>query len=422
LSAETEAELFCVLHSELRSKVYMRAFAAAACCVLMLLTAAMSAQQRRAEAPPKLPPLSYTCPHHPDVLEDRPGACPLCKLALEPVRLDSSWMCPVHTAVIESDRGTCRLCRRQLVPVTVSLTWTCRGDAAAHLEPGLCSDGSPRIGQRALRPHGNHNPRHGGQFFMAPDNWHHIEGAYPTARTFRLYVYDDYGRPLPADKLKDVQARIVTKETFDPATRKTTELSAFPLRMSRNRGYLEARVDTTMLPAEMTAKVRFGGDSDEHRFDFTFDALTKEPAAPTSVPKPGSTSPAVAAAAPTPPAAAPAPAADASLNPPAIPSSMVEILSELKDKDTEVRDLIGRGDFGAVWVPAFRAKDLAIALEPHLAHLAAEKRDAGEPALARVVRGAWLLDAAGDVGNRQQVEAAYSTFTTAVTDVVAAFQ
>ena len=35
----------------------------------------------------------------------------------------------------------------------------------------------------------------------------------------------------------------------------------------------------------MTAKVRFGRDSDEHRFDFTFDALTKEPAAPTSVPK-----------------------------------------------------------------------------------------------------------------------------------------
>ncbi len=60
---------------------------------------------------------------------------------------------------------------------------------------------------------------------MAPDNWHHIEGAYPTARSFRLYVYDDYGRPLPADKLKDVQARVVTKETFDPATRKTTELS-----------------------------------------------------------------------------------------------------------------------------------------------------------------------------------------------------
>jgi hypothetical protein len=394
---------------------------ATAVCVLMLLTTAMSAQQRRAAAAPKLPPLSFTCAHHPDVLEDRPGICPLCKLALVPVRLDSSWMCPVHTTVIESERGSCRLCRRQLVPVTVSLTWSCRGDDTAHLEPGLCSDGSPRIGQRALRPHGNHNPRHGGQFFMAPDNWHHIEGAYPTARAFRLYVYDDYGRPLPAAALKDVQARIVTKESFDPATRKTTELSAFPLRVSRTSGYLEARIDTTTLPAEMTAKVRFGRDSEEHRFDFTFDALTKEPAAPTSVPSARAPSTGIAAVSPT--AAAPPPAETAAgLGPQAIPSSMAEILSELKGKETEVRDLITRGDFGAVWVPAFRAKDLAIALEPHLAHLAVQKRDAGEPALARVVRGAWLLDAAGDVGNRQQVEAAFSTFKAGVADVVAAFQ
>ena len=397
----------------------MRGLATAA-CVLLLLTVATSAQQRRVSAPAKLPPLSYTCAHHPDVLEDKPGICPLCKLALIPVRLDSSWMCPVHTTVIETERGTCRLCSRQLVPVTVALTWTCRGDNAEHLEPGLCTDGSPRIGQRALRPHGNHNPRHGGQFFMAPDNWHHIEGAYPTARSFRLYVYDDYGRPLPADKLKDVEARVVTKETFDPATRKTTEVSTFPLRMARNRGYLEARVDSAALPAEMTAKVRFGrDDANEHRFDFTFDALTKEPAAPTSVPQAAKAAPATAPA-------ASAPAAVAATSQPAansdMPATMAGIVSGLRSKDSEVRELIARGDFAAVWVPAFAAKDLAISLEPHLAHLQAGKRDVGEPALARVVRGAWLLDAAGDVGNRQQIEAAYSAFSAGVADVIAAFQ
>ena len=406
----------------------MRALATAI-CALTLLTAALSAQQGRAPAPPKLPPLSMTCPHHPDVIEDRPGSCPMCKMALVPVRLDSSWMCPVHTTVIESERGTCRLCRRQMVPVTVSLTWSCRGDTVEHVEPGLCSDGSPRIGKRALRPHGNHNPRHGGQFFMAPDNWHHLEGAYPTPRTFRLYVYDDYGRPLSADALRKVQARVVTNETFDPATRKTTEHSAFELRVARNRAYLEARVDTTMLPAEMTAKVRFDRESDEHRFDFTFDAFTREPAAPTSVPQPARTATAAPAAAPAQvPPVTPLPATEpvqpALVNPLAqpIPESMAEILSELRAKEAEVRDLIARGDFAAVWVPAFRAKDLAIALEPHLAHLAAPRRDAGEPALSRVVRGAWLLDAAGDVGNRQQVEAAYSTFTAGVNDVMAAFQ
>jgi hypothetical protein len=264
---------------------------------------------------------------------------------------------------------------------------------------------------------------------MAPDNWHHLEGVYPAARTFRLYLYDDYARPLSASAMRDVEARVVTKETFDPATRKETELVSFPLKVSRNRAYLEARVDTRTLPAEMTAKVRFGRGQDEYRFDFTFDALTKAPAAPASVPanvsaavggpQPGQAAPAATTTI-TPPATAQT--SDAGLLPQVIPESLMEILEQLKAKDGQVRDLIARGDFGAVWVPAFQARDLAIALEPHLANLAARKREVGEPAISRVVRGAWLLDASGDVGNRQQVEAAYATFQSAVAEVVEAFQ
>jgi hypothetical protein len=72
-------------------------------------------------------------------------------------------------------------------------------------------------------------------------------------------------------------------------------------------------------------------------------------------------------------------------------------------------------------VPAFHAKDLAIALEPHLGHLPPAAREAGEPALRQVVRLAWLLDAFGDVGNRQQLEAGYAEFRDAVAGVVRAF-
>jgi hypothetical protein len=357
-------------------------------------------------------------------------------MALVPVRLDTAWMCPVHTTITAAERESCRLCGRQMVPVTVALTWTCRGDAAAHLEPGLCSDGSPRIGQRTLRPHGNHNPRHGGQFFMAPDNWHHLEGAYPAARTFRLYLYDDYGRPLPLTELRKAEARVVTRETFDPATRVSTEHSVFPLRVAGNGAYLEARVDTRTLPAEMTAKVRFDRGSDEYRFDFTFDGLTKDPPAPLSAPPPTRTAAASSApvAAATP---APAPAArepDASpVVPPAtsdvsaslsqsIPTSMTGMVELLQARANEVAALVAGGDFAAVWVPAFQAKEIAIALEPHLGHLAPDKRELGEPAISRLVRGAWLLDASGDVGNRQQVEAAHAAFSSALADVVAAFR
>jgi hypothetical protein len=392
--------------------------------VALAIVDVVVAQRGKPPAAPALPPIVMTCIHHPDVLESKPGTCPYCKLPLVPVRLDSAWMCPVHTTVTDSNAGKCRMCGRQLVPVTVSLTWTCAADRATeHLEPGTCADGSPRIGRRTLRAHGNHNPQHGGQFFMAPDNWHHLEGVHPSARVFRLYVYDDYGRPLAAAKVKDIAARVVTQETFDPATRKTTEVRAFPLKQPRNRPYLEARIDPATLPAEMTAKVKFGSDQPEHRFDFTFASLSKEPAAPLA--RPSVTQPLSAPrTAPAAPTTAPAVSSSSELDPltPApIPTSMSGMLEQLEVRQKQVGDLIARGDFAAVWVPAFQAKDLAIALEPHVAHLSSDKRDAGEPALARVVRTAWLLDAAGDVGNRAQIEGVYAAFAAAVTDVLTAF-
>jgi hypothetical protein len=100
---------------------------------------------------------------------------------------------------------------------------------------------------------------------------------------------------------------------------------------------------------------------------------------------------------------------------------MDEMLRQMRERLRHVDELIARGNFEAVYVPAFHAKDIAVALEPHLAHLAPEQRDAAGPALERVVRTAWLLDAFGDVGNRQQLVAARAAFADAVTEVLAAF-
>jgi hypothetical protein len=97
------------------------------------------------------------------------------------------------------------------------------------------------------------------------------------------------------------------------------------------------------------------------------------------------------------------------------------MLERLGLRQKQVGELIARGDFAAVWVPAFEARDIAIALEPHLAHIASDRREAAEPALARVVRTAWLLDAAGDVGNRAQLDTIYGAFNAAVSEVLSAF-
>jgi hypothetical protein len=350
-------------------------------------------------------------------------------MALVPVRLDSAWMCPIHSVVSEANPGSCRLCRRPLVQVTVSLTWTCRGEAdVEHVDPGPCANGTPRMAKRSLRPHGNHNPQHGGQFFMAPDNWHHLEGTYPRARVFRLYLYDDYARALGSKQLKDLQARVVTKETFDPATRKTTELAAFPLKASRDGTYLEARVDAAAMPAEMTAKVRFAKDAPEYRFDFTFAGLTRDPALGATRPEPEARSPQPEARRePGAPRREPASAEAASPEsdplllefPPA--TTMAEMLAQLTTRREQIATLITRGDFGAVWVPAFAAKDLAVALEAPLADLPTGRRLAAETTLRDVVRTAWLLDSVGDAGNRQNVEQAYAAFAAAVSQTLNAF-
>jgi hypothetical protein len=370
---------------------------------LVLAGASLLAAQ---QALPALPPLLQTCPMHPDIVEPKPGTCPLCKMNLVPVRLDASWMCPVHAVVVEQQAGSCKLCGRALVPVTVALTWSCRGEVNADfLEPGLCRDGSPRIGKRTLRPHGNHNPQHGGQFFMAPDTWHHLEGTLPRDRLFRLHVYDDYARTLPAAALAAMDGRVISPQGQE-----------VKLKPSRDGKSLEAAIGRAALPAPMTVKVRFKPDAPEYRFDFTFRELTREPAAPRA---PATQNAGRAAAPATPAAESAAPAYTVPTEP--LPGSMAELIADLGKRRDDVRALVQKGDFGAIWVPAFQAKDLAVALEPHIGHLPLQARAHAEPALSDVVRTAWQLDAVGDTGNADEVSKAFALFTDAVSRLLYAF-
>jgi hypothetical protein len=102
-----------------------------------------------------------------------------------------------------------------------------------------------------------------------------------------------------------------------------------------------------------------------------------------------------------------------------IPATVPEILALLRTRSDQIHNLIDKGLFGEVYVPAFQAKDLAVALEARHMSLPNDRRQRSEAALATVVRDAYLLDAFGDLGNKQQISDAYTDFAAATTEVLA---
>jgi Heavy metal binding domain len=375
----------------------------------------MSAQQ------PKLPPVSYVCPMpgDEDVIEDKAGSCPKCGMELEGIRLDTVYTCLTNTAIIREQPGKCPTDGRPLVPMTMSLSFVCptAPDVKESINPGICPDGSAKQKKYAPRAHGNHNPQHGGGFFMAPDNWHHLEGAYYSTGAFRLYLYDDFTKPLPLPDVRATKARLITKDGKE-------------VPLVRNGRFLEAKLGKLPMPLSVQAKVKFTETSPEHQFDFTFEKFSVDAPATTTTNTTATTTTTTStpAARPTSDATArppeveiASPAADPGLTPLPLPETVPEMLAQLKARREQIKGFIDRGAFAAVYVPAFQAKDVALALDAKKTELAADKQRALSPAVNRLIRSAYLLDAFGDLGNKQQIVEAYARFSSAVEDIDAAF-
>jgi Cu+-exporting ATPase len=68
----------------------------------------------------------WTCPMHPEVRSNRPGACPKCGMALEPAGVPlpaarrTLWTCPMHPEVVRDEPGSCPKCGMALEPKEVA--------------------------------------------------------------------------------------------------------------------------------------------------------------------------------------------------------------------------------------------------------------------------------------------------------------
>ena len=250
--------------------------------------------------------------------------------------------------------------------------------------------------------HMDHSPRNGGIVFMAPDSFHHIEGTYPEPGVFRLYATDNYREPVDVGTWS---GRAVLEEDYDEATDEFIEVTAIELVPAPDGAFLEAVVGELDVPAEITAKVVFVEDFPEERFDFIFAEYSA--AAADAADTRTST---VMTGAPT-----SVPLADR-IRPP-IPELTSDIVSAIAGLDQELQELIGRGAFAEIFIPALQAKELALALNDRTEDLSEQEQNDVNIAVRHLVRAAWLLDWYGDLGNKQQVSGAYDVFGSAAGEI-----
>ncbi len=69
---------------------------------------------------------TYTCPMHPEVEQQGPGACPKCGMALEPkgvplAATKTQYTCPMHPEILQDEPGACPKCGMALEPLVVDI-------------------------------------------------------------------------------------------------------------------------------------------------------------------------------------------------------------------------------------------------------------------------------------------------------------
>jgi P-type Cu+ transporter len=68
---------------------------------------------------------TYTCPMHLEVVQNGPGDCPKCGMALEPMTppaptTKTEYTCPMHPEIVRDEPGSCPICGMALEPRTVA--------------------------------------------------------------------------------------------------------------------------------------------------------------------------------------------------------------------------------------------------------------------------------------------------------------
>lgn len=142
---------------------------------------------------------------------------------------------------------------------------------ALAMAAGNAAAQTPSAGQAASAPmpHQDHNPKHGGEFFMAMDDQHHLEGVFIKPDVFRVYLYDAYTKPLSKAQVKQASGTIQLGDDENAPK--------IPLSVSKDGKTLEVALPSVKFPFTITLLMRFPGMTPDARpelFTLPFSAYT----------------------------------------------------------------------------------------------------------------------------------------------------
>jgi hypothetical protein len=132
--------------------------------------------------------------------------------------------------------------------------------------------GSAPAAAPAQGAHMDHKSKHGGAFFMALDNKHHLEGILVPPGTFRVYLYDDHTKPLKAEETRQANGTVQLGESDD-----APKIDLVP---GKKKETLEANLGNGVkFPVTLTMLLHLPGmepDAKPELFNFNFTQFTDE--------------------------------------------------------------------------------------------------------------------------------------------------
>ena len=139
------------------------------------------------------------------------------------------------------------------------------GEAMADME-GMESQG------QGMEEHSDHETKHGGIFFMALDEVHHLEGTLSSPRMFRVYLYDAMTMSLNDEQMQEASGTLHWGEFPDPP--------GIPLNVGHEEGVLMAELDREVeFPVTLTLMLNLPGaaEGESELFNFVFDEYSHAP-------------------------------------------------------------------------------------------------------------------------------------------------